>query len=156
MRRTTLHAQQSKKRRNPLPPNPSPSRIDRRCDKCDMIQCICGRSQMPEEKPLTGLWRRNPATPEGKYLVKRRDGSVVEWPSFVLGAKDPAAPAALEAYAAEAERLGMNPRYVMDLRALAFEFRAYKIHFGSGDPDRGRHRKDDPETIEEMRQCGNS
>lgn len=44
------------------------------------------------EKPLTGLWRRNPETPEGKYLVKRRDGSVVEWPNLVMGAKDPAAP----------------------------------------------------------------
>ncbi|HXI43902.1 MAG TPA: hypothetical protein VNH83_28225 [Bryobacteraceae bacterium] len=43
-------------------------------------------------KPNAGLWRKNPETPEGKYLVKRRDGSVVDWPNFVLGAKDPAAP----------------------------------------------------------------
>lgn len=25
------------------------------------------------KKPLAGLWRENPETPEGKYLVKRRD-----------------------------------------------------------------------------------
>lgn len=106
---------------------------------------------MNEEKPLSGLWRKNPETPEGKYLVTRRDGTVPEWPNFVLGAKDPAAPAALEAYAAEAERQGMNAKYVADIRALAFEFRAYKIHFGSGDPDRGRHRLDDPLTIDRMR-----
>lgn len=36
-------------------------------------------------KPVSGLWRNNPETPEGKYLVKRRDGTVPEWPSFVLG-----------------------------------------------------------------------
>jgi len=41
-----------------------------------------------DEKPLIhGLWRDDPATPEGKYLVKRRDGTVVEWPSFTLGAE---------------------------------------------------------------------
>lgn len=30
------------------------------------------------KQPLTGLVRDNPKTPEGKYLVKRRDGTVVE------------------------------------------------------------------------------
>lgn len=54
---------------------------------------------MEEQKPLAGLWRKNPETPEGKYLIKRRDGTVPEWPSLVLGAKDPAAPAAINAYA---------------------------------------------------------
>lgn len=104
-----------------------------------------------EEKPLTGLWRRNADTPEGKYLVKRRDGSVPEWPSFVLGAKDPAASAALRAYAIQAEILGMNAKYVADIRALADEFDFYRERHGEGDPDRGRHRKDDPATVTEMR-----
>ena len=76
------------------------------------------------EKPLTGLWRKNPETPEGKYLVKRRDGSIPEWPNFVIGAKDPAAPAALRAYAKEAERLGYNTAYVVDLYDLADQIRA--------------------------------
>lgn len=39
-----------------------------------------------EQKPkLKGLVRDNPETPEGKYLVKRRDGTVPPWPHFVLG-----------------------------------------------------------------------
>lgn len=104
-----------------------------------------------EDKPLTGLWRRNPDTPEGKYLVKRRDGSVVEWPNLVIGARDPAAPAAIRAYADEAERLGYNAEYVSDMRWLAEEFERYRAEHGDGDPDRGRHRKDDPATIAEMR-----
>ena len=104
-----------------------------------------------EEKPLSGLWRNDSETPEGKYLVKRRDGSVVEWPNFVIGAKDPAAPAALRAYAKEAERLGFYAGYVADVCALADQFEQYRIVHGSGDPDRGRHRKDDPATIVEMR-----
>lgn len=103
-----------------------------------------------EEKPLSGLWRRQAETPEGKYLVKRRDGSVVEWPNFVIGAKDPAAPAALRAYAKDAERLGFYEGYVKDIYQLANEFEEYRIVHGSGDPDRGRHRKDDPATIAEM------
>ena len=102
-------------------------------------------------KPLAGLWRRNPETPEGKYLVKRRDGTVVEWPSFVLGAKDPAAPAALLAYANVAEALGFNKEFVRDVRSLASDFAAYRQLHGSGDPDRGRHRRDDPATIAEMK-----
>lgn len=105
---------------------------------------------MANEKPLSGLWRNDPATPEGKYLVKRRDGSVVEWPNFVIGAKDPAAPAALDAYADAAFRLGMNAEYVADVRLLAVAFENYRREHGEGDPDRGRHRKDDPATIDEM------
>lgn len=102
-------------------------------------------------KLATGLWRNNADTPEGKYLVKRRDGTVVEWPNFVIGAKDPAAPIALRAYALAAQRLGMNARYVRDVLRLADEFERYRKVIGEGDPDRGRHRQDDPATIAEMR-----
>ena len=42
-----------------------------------------------KDKAPSGLWRTEEGTPEGKYLVQRRDGSVVEWPNFVIGAKDP-------------------------------------------------------------------
>jgi hypothetical protein len=104
-----------------------------------------------EEKPITGLWRKNPETPEGKYLVQRRDGTVPEWPSFVLGAKDPAAPAALRAYATAAELAGLDPGYCRDVRNLAREFEIYRERQGTGDPDRGRHRTDDPSIIEKMR-----
>jgi hypothetical protein len=106
---------------------------------------------MTDKKPLTGLWRRQAETPEGKYLVKRRDGTVVEWPHFVLGARDPAAPAALRAYAAAGEATGFNRQMCDDIRALADEFEQYRQVHGAGDPDRGRHRTDDPATIEEMR-----
>src|SRR6266850_4065013 len=105
-------------------------------------------------KPLAGLWRDNPETPEGKYLVKRRDGTVVEWPNFVIGAKDPAAPAALRAYADEAERRGMNAGYVSGVRRLAGHFEGYRAFHGDGDPDRGRHRTDDHATVSEMRKGG--
>lgn len=111
---------------------------------------------MPEEKPLAGLWRRNPETPEGKYLVQRRDGTVPEWPSLVIGAKDPAAPVAIRAYADEAERLGMNAKYVSDMRDLAGEFERYRASHGDGDPDRGRHRVDDPAIIAKMREGRNA
>ena len=104
-----------------------------------------------KEKPLAGLWINNPDTPEGKYLIKRRDGSVVEWPNFTLGAKDPAASIALRAYASEAGRRGMNREYVDDIFDLADTFECYRHEHGEGDPDRGRHRKDDPATIAEMR-----
>ena len=104
------------------------------------------------EKPLIhGLWRDNPCTPEGKYLVKRRDGTVPEWPHFTLGAKDPCAPAALRAYADEADKLGMTHGYVFAVRKLAREFELYNQIHGLGDPDRGPHRKDDPETVAQMK-----
>lgn len=109
-----------------------------------------------EDKPLTGLWRHNPETPEGKYLVKRRDGTIPEWPSFVLGAKDPAAPYALRAYAEMAEALGMGDAYVAGVRWLAAEFDRYRENHGEGDPDRGRHRIDDPATVAEMKKGRNS
>src|ERR1700704_5669978 len=42
-------------------------------------------------RPRGGLWRNQEGTREGKYLVQRRDGSIPEWPYFVIGARDPAA-----------------------------------------------------------------
>src|SRR5882672_5631803 len=103
-------------------------------------------------KPLTnGLWRDNPDTPEGKYLVKRRDGTVPEWPSFTLGAKDPCAPAALRAYAAKARELGLDPAYADAVVRLSGEWEVYRVKYGEGDPDKGRHRQDDPAIVAEMK-----
>jgi hypothetical protein len=87
----------------------------------------------------------------GKYLVLRRDGTVPEWPYFVLGAADPVAPAALRAYADGAEKLGMDPQYVADLRELADQFWAWRAEHGEGDPDAPRHRVDDPQVIARMK-----
>lgn len=120
---------------------------------------------MSEKKPLTGLFRDNPETPEGKYLVKRRDGTVPPWPSFVLVGADPYAEIALRAYAdaveadinnryasdEDAEKVGLTRGWVASIRRWADEFRRYRNTQGQGDPGMGRHRKDDPATVAEMR-----
>jgi len=103
-------------------------------------------------KPLAnGLWRDNPETPEGKYLVKRRDGTIPQWPSITLGARDPCAPEALRAYATAALMIGLDAAYVKAIFKLADEWDKYRAVHGNGDPDRGRHRVDDPATISEMK-----
>ena len=99
---------------------------------------------------MAGLWRYGTEKPEGKYLVKRRDGTVPEWPYFVIGAKDPAAYAALIAYASAAERHDFDPQYVADVRAMAAEFARFRATNGDGDPDGKPHRTDDPQTVAEM------
>lgn len=117
---------------------------------------------MEVKKPLTGLFRDDPATPEGKYLVKRRDGTVMTKPNFVLVATDPLAIAALRAYAEEGLRimrdeperaaaLGLTDQFLRRLQGLADEWEDYRQEHGDSDPGMGRHRKDDPATIEKMR-----
>ena len=49
---------------------------------------------------MGGLWRNNEESREGKYLVER-GGVLLDHPYIVLGARDPAAPAGLRAYAAQ-------------------------------------------------------
>jgi hypothetical protein len=100
---------------------------------------------------MARLWRNTEGTREGKYLVQRRDGTIPRWPYFVMGAADPAAPAALEAYADACEDLGMDPEYVDDIRTMATEWAVWRATHGEGDPDAPRHRKDDPETVAKMR-----
>jgi hypothetical protein len=99
---------------------------------------------------MARLWRNAEGTKEGKYLVKRRDGTVPAWPFFVIAASDPAAPVALRAYADEAERLGFDSQYVRDIREMADDFVTYWHEHRSGDPDAPRHRQDDPATVAEM------
>ncbi len=101
------------------------------------------------EKKTMGLWRKNGIT-GGKYLVQRRDGTIPDWPFFVIGARDPYAPAALRAYANAAEDADDDPYYVSDLRALATEFEEYRKANGSGDPSAVPHRKDDPSLAEKF------
>lgn len=91
----------------------------------------------------------------GKYLVLRRDGTIPEWPNFVLGANDPCAPAALRMYAKRAQAEALDPVFVHDIRRLADEFDAHRIrtvNIGAkvGDPDAPLHRKDDPRVIKAM------
>jgi hypothetical protein len=96
------------------------------------------------------LWVHSKEHSEGKFLVVRRDGSVPAWPHFVLGARDPAAPATLRAYADEHERLGADPEYVASVRKLAEEFEAYRAREGDGDPEAPPHRTDDADVIHVM------
>lgn len=112
---------------------------------------------MSEKKPLTGLTRDNPKTPEGKYAVHRRDGTVPPWPSFVLGGADPHAEVALRAYADSMEQAmqagtpNITPEFVAALRRWADTFRQWREEHGEGDPSMGPHRVDDPATIAEMK-----
>lgn len=101
---------------------------------------------------MAGLWRNNPDTKGGKYLVIRRDGTIPEWAYFVIGERDPAAPAGLRGYADMAEKLGKDPQYVADIRAMADEWEQ-NLKDGvttEGDPDAPRHRTDDPKTAAAM------
>lgn len=87
---------------------------------------------------------------EGKFLVVRRDGSIPAWPHFVLGARDPAAPAALRAYADKALELGFDPEYAKSVHELADDFEKYRKVHGKGDPDAPPYRKDDPDVVKAM------
>lgn len=105
---------------------------------------------------MARLWRFNPATSEGKYLVVRRDGTIPTFEHFVLANTDEAAPAGLRGYAEACGRLGYDPEYVADLKTLA-DIWATAYQMGTvpkGDPDAGRHRVDDPKIIELMRKGG--
>jgi hypothetical protein len=68
---------------------------------------------------MPGLWRNQQGTIEGKYLVTwLRNGTGLGRPYFVVGARDPAAPAALEAYAAACQAVRCPPVYAPDLFRL--------------------------------------
>lgn len=104
------------------------------------------------KQDLECIFRERYDTPEGKYLVVRRDGTVPSWPSFVLGAADPMAPWALRFYAV----LGFLMRHftwrmTKSLWRWARAMREWRRHCGTGDPGKGPHRKDDPEIVALMR-----
>ena len=102
---------------------------------------------------MPGLWRNREDTKGGKYLVMRRDGSVPTWPLLVLGGRDPAAPAALKAYADECARLGFDPQYVRDVRELCVEFVRYARDHAQSDPTEPPPKDlvEDPHVVELMK-----
>lgn len=97
------------------------------------------------------IWAKTEEFSEGKFLVVRRDGSVPHWPHLVLGARDPAAPATLRAYAYHARRLGFEEEYCDSILTLADDFESYRQLHGDGDPEAPPHRIDDPNVIAAMR-----
>ncbi len=102
---------------------------------------------------MPGLFRNDPKTPEGKYpIVLRRDGSPVDTPYFVLLVRDPCFADAMAAYADAAEKLGMDPAYVADIRALVVQSR--ELHDVVSEPDKPPHRRDDPVTLAWARSIG--
>jgi hypothetical protein len=93
------------------------------------------------------VWAKTKEWWQGKFLVVRRDGTVPNWPHFVIGAKDPCAARALLAYADAAHELGFDPEYVGSVRELAKDFEQYVVAHGNGNPDAGPHRNDDPNVL---------
>jgi hypothetical protein len=100
---------------------------------------------------MARLFVNNPETPEGKFLVLRRDGTIPPWPYFVMGAADPMVPTALRAYADKAQELDKDPEYVRDILALATRFEEWRLENGEGDPDAPAHRQDLPSIIAIMK-----
>jgi hypothetical protein len=92
------------------------------------------------ERILTGLVRDNPKTPEGKYLILRRDGSVVEFPVFVLGARDPYAAKALRYYAdllqeeVDKQNYNIHHKYPKAIKKWADVFDDYRKEHGESKP----------------------
>lgn len=86
-----------------------------------------------------------------KYLVQRRDGSVPDWPYLVIGASDPAAPAAIRALAEASHQAGMFADYTEDLERLADSFEEWRATHTDGDPDAPPHRPDDPDVVSRIK-----
>jgi len=118
-------------------------------------------SDTNEPVERNGLWRNDPATPEGKYpIVLRRDGTPLESRYFVMTLKDPATAAALTAYANEAACRGYAPGYVADVRELAAQSKEIAaedqgLKKPTADPDAPRHRKDNPVVLLWAQSIGN-
>ena len=97
------------------------------------------------------VWAKTTEFSEGKFLVVRRDGTTPDWPHFVMGARDPAAPMGLLEYAKSGEQGGFDPEYIASVRELSANFLQYRAAHGDGDPDAPPHRKDLPLAIGMMR-----
>jgi hypothetical protein len=97
------------------------------------------------------IYELTPEMRDGKYLVVRRDGTIPEWPHFVLSARDPAAPEALRTYAYRCSHLGMDRDYTDSAWDLSRVFEDYHKQYGSGDPAEAPNRIDNSLVISMMR-----
>ena len=79
-----------------------------------------------------------------KYLVIRRDGTVPEWPWFVLGGRSPYSLEAARAYLGAAERDGADEAHLAAIREIVSALEAYPK---GGDHDDG---PDDPSIVQVM------
>lgn len=92
--------------------------------------------------------------PDSKYIVTRRDGTVPNWPWFVLGGRDPRAADTVRDYADRCERDGLDPEYVAVCRRRADLMESHLAVHGAGDPGAPLHREDDPTTIAKLQSGG--
>jgi len=118
-------------------------------------------------------WALTETHSEGKFLVVRRDGTIPEWPHFVLSAYDPATSSALLAYAETFARHTYTLHHngsisddefkekldyakgVHDLAVSFAELRATNVEKAAqSDPEAPPHRTDDPTIIDLMRRKG--
>lgn len=104
---------------------------------------------------MSGLWRNNKETPEGKYpIVLRRDGTVLTKPYFVIVDCDPAFVAAMSAYADKHEEIGSDRNFINDVRMWVAAVKNNPPP--AGDPTAPRHRKDDPAILAWARQSNSN
>lgn len=99
------------------------------------------------------VWALSKSHSEGKYLVVRRDGTVPEWPHFVMGAFDPCVPEALRTYAQQAHKRGYDPKFVESIYKLADQYELVSASpeaIAKAAPDAPPHRIDDPAVIRAM------
>jgi hypothetical protein len=82
-----------------------------------------------------------------KFLVIRRDGTVPEWPWFVLGGRSPWSLEAAKAYLGAAERGGADEAHLEAIRGIVA---AMEAHPKGGDHEFG---PDDPSILQVMRDC---
>lgn len=102
---------------------------------------------------MPGLFINNPDTSEGKYMLVRRDGTIVTKPFFAFLASDETAPSAIRAAADKARKLKWDTEYTDDLYELADSFEQWLEDNPElvGDPTSPPHREDNPVIIEKMK-----
>ncbi len=131
-----------------------------RCKQCGAYRhlgsgfwpCRITDAPLAAKKKLSVLFHENPDTPEGKYLVKRRDGGVVESPTFCLLGADPMAPWTLRFYSLLGFCMGhFDWSLVRSMWRFARQMVKWRKENGRGDPGMGKHRRDDPATLAEMK-----
>lgn len=79
----------------------------------------------------------------GKYLVTRMDGTVPDWPWFVLGANDPGAYRTLLHYREDAAQYGCPHGYLAVIHSLIDEFDRWRGKHGM----KGTPWEDSPEDV---------